>query len=93
SDEKGRRYLRYFLMKTSKGDNFHPIDKAWLPTDAVSIIEDVVDELKIMTAAARSTAQEMRITDGPDLRWVEPFTEEHRFYIADLEALGISMTA
>lgn len=93
SDEKGRRYLHYFLMKTSKGDNFHPIDKAWLPTDAVSIIEDVVDELKCLTDAARSTAREMRITDGPDLRWIVPYAEDHRFYIADMEALGFSMTA
>ncbi len=42
ADSEGRRFLRYFLMKTSKGDNFHPVDKAWLPTDAVSIIEDVI---------------------------------------------------
>lgn len=90
TDSEGRRYLRYFLMKTSKGDNAHPIDKAWLPTDAVSIIEDVITELTDITQAARSTAQEMRIVGGPDLRWIEPYAEEHRFYIADLEALGFS---
>ena len=90
ADSEGRRYIRYFLMKTSKGDNAHPIDKAWLPTDAVSIIEDVITELTDITQAARSTAQEMRIVGGPDLRWIEPYAVDHRFYIADLEALGFS---
>jgi len=90
ADSEGRRFLRYFLMKTSKGDNFHPVDKAWLPTDAVSIIEDVITELTDITQAARSTAQEMRIVGGPDLRWIEPYAVDHRFYIADLEALGFS---
>lgn len=90
TDSEGRRYLRYFLMKTSKGDSAHPIEKSWLPTDAVSIIEDVIIELTHITQAARSTAQQMRIVGGPDLRWIKPYAEEHRFYIADLEALGFS---
>lgn len=89
-DAEGRRYLGYFLMKTSKGDNAHPIEKVWLPTDAVSIVEDVVSELTDITQAARSTAKVMRATGGPDLRWIEPYAEDHRFYIADLEALGFS---
>ncbi|MCP1443153.1 site-specific recombinase XerD [Pseudomonas sp. GGS8] len=90
SDSEGRKYLRFFLMKTSKGDNSHPIDRTWLPTDAVSIVEDVIAELTDITRAARSTAQEMRITGGPDLRWIAPFAEDHRFYIADLDALGFT---
>lgn len=89
-DAEGRRYLGYFLMKTSKGDNAHPIDKVWLPTDAVSIVEDVVSELTDITRAARSTAEVMRATGGPDLRWIEPYADDHRFYIADLEELGFS---
>lgn len=89
-DAEGRRYLGYFLMKTSKGDNAHPIDKVWLPTDAVSIVEDVVSELTDITQAARSTAEVMRAKGGPDLRWIEPYAEDHRFYIADLEELGFS---
>ncbi|QVI74896.1 integrase [Pseudomonas syringae] len=89
-DAEGRRYLGYFLMKTSKGDNAHPIEKVWLPTDAVSIVEDVVAELTDITQAARCTAKVMRATGGPDLRWIEPYAEDHRFYIADLEELGFS---
>ncbi|WP_122468447.1 integrase [Pseudomonas viridiflava] len=90
ADSEGRRYLRYFLMKTSKGDNAHPIDRVWLPTDAISIVEDVVSELTGITRAARSTAEVMRATGGPDLRWIEPYADDHRFYIADLEELGFS---
>lgn len=90
ADSEGRKYLRYFLMKTSKGDSAHPIDKVWLPTEAISIVEDVLSELTDVTQAARSTAKEMRATGGPDLRWIEPYADNHRFYIADLEALGFS---
>jgi site-specific recombinase XerD len=90
ADSEGRKYLLYFLMKTSKGDNAHPIEKAWLPTDAIPIVEDVIAELTEITQAARSAAQEMRSTGGPDLRWIEPYADDHRFYIADLEGLGFS---
>ncbi|OZO04551.1 integrase [Pseudomonas sp. IB20] len=90
ADSEGRRYLRYFLMKANKGDNAHPIDKAWLPTEAVPIVEDLVSELSTISHAARSTAEEMRITGGPDLRWIKPYGDDHRFYIADLEELGFS---
>ncbi|MEJ8321129.1 integrase [Pseudomonas oryzihabitans] len=90
SDADGRRYLRYFLMKTSKGDNVHPIDKVWLPKDAVTIVEDVVSELTEITREARSTAKEMRATDGPDLRWIEPYADDHKFYVAGLKILGFN---
>jgi integrase len=91
-DADGRRYLKYFLMKTSLGDNHHPIDRVWLPSEAAPIIEDVIGELTAMTLAARSTAVEMRKTGGPDLRWITPYADDCRFYIADLEALGFSFT-
>ncbi|WP_153005854.1 integrase [Pseudomonas sp. SC11] len=90
SDADGRRYLRYFLMKTSKGDNVHPIDKIWLPKEAITIVEDVVSELTEITREARSTAKEMRATNGPDLRWVEPYADDHKFYLAGLKILGFN---
>ncbi|EPJ2812839.1 integrase [Pseudomonas putida] len=90
SDAEGRRFLRYFTMKTSLGDNLHPIDKVWLPSESVPILEDVVEELEVMTRLARSTAVEMRRTNGPDLRWLAEYPDKQRLYIPDLEKLGLS---
>lgn len=90
NDGEGRHYLNYFLMKTSLGDHVHPIEKLWIPTEAVPIVEDVIQELNEMTHSARSTAVEMRSTGGPDLRWLQSYSDDHKFYIADLEELGFS---
>lgn len=89
-DEEGQAYLEYFPRKSSRGDIFSPKRKLYLPSKTVSIIEDVINELMELTATARSTAEQMQKTHGPDLRFLDAISDDQRLYAADLERLGIS---
>ncbi|MDE1464763.1 hypothetical protein [Spartinivicinus poritis] len=90
SDLNGKRYLEYFPRKASRGDVFTPKRKLYLPSEVVSIVESVVNELKLITSAPRRTAVEMCRVKGPDLTFMEHIGKEHKLYKADLIGLGIN---
>lgn len=89
-DDEGQAYIEYFPRKASRGEVFTPKRKLYLPTATVSIIKEVFDELEDLTASARSTAEQMQKTNGPDLRFLEAVSDEQRLYAADLKEMGIS---
>ncbi|ENE0620206.1 TPA: integrase [Escherichia coli] len=91
-DDEGNGYIEYFPRKTSRGDVFTPKRKLYLPSEVKPIVEEVLNELADLTAAARETAEEMHKTRGPDLRFLEQIPSEQRLYASDIKELGISDT-
>ncbi len=89
-DEQGRSYLKYFPRKQSKGDTFTPIRNLYLPTEVVPIIEPIISELNDLCNAARETAKEMQITQGPHLFFILDFPDDKKLYKDDLEKMGFS---
>lgn len=89
-DEEGKAYFEYFPKKSSLGESFTPKRKLYLPSEVVTIVAEVFDELIESTADARSTANEMQKSGGPDLRFLETIPEEQKLYANDLKRLGIS---
>lgn len=91
-DIDNREYLEYFPRKTSQGDTFTPRRKLYMPSDVLSILHNVIDELDEMCASSRETALEMHLTKGVDLRFLNHLSDKQKLYKQDLEALGIPPT-
>ncbi|MGO3124269.1 MAG: hypothetical protein ACTIKR_09635, partial [Advenella sp.] len=91
-DEQGNAYIEYFPKKTSRGDVFTPKRRLYLPSDVVHIVAEMFDEIVELTAAARSTAEEMLRVNGPDLRFLQIVPDNKRLYRSDITEIGISET-
>ena len=89
-DEGGSAYLEYFPRKASRGDVFTPKRRLYLPSEVTPIVSKVMTELVEITAAARSTAEEMEKVGGPDLRFLENIPEDKKLYGANCAEMGIS---
>lgn len=89
-DDQGRAYLKYFPRKTSRGDVFTPMRNLYLPTETALIVEPIISELKKACSLARETAAEMQESMGPNVIFLNSFSDEERFYKEDILRLGIS---
>lgn len=86
--ESGRASLYYFPKKQSKGRNFTPRKKIWLPTKIVGTVNDIINEISALTAPTRETAEHMYSSQRADTRNIESYPSEH-LYGSDLEALNV----
>lgn len=93
TDEEGRGYLNYFPRKHSKGEVFTPIKKFFIPTDCVSILRPIIEELKELCKSARATASEMQVNNGPDLNRFIDLDDNKKLYKKDLVILGLPETS
>jgi len=91
-DAEGRAFLNYFPRKISQGDVHTPSEKLYIPTDMVDIVEPIIVELDKYCSAARNTAVEMSLANGPDLTFLMGMSEDQRLYKNDLKNFGISPT-
>lgn len=91
-DEDQRGFIEYFPRKTSLGDVLTPKRRLYLPSEVLPIVVDVLAELIDLTSDVREVAEEMHSFKGPDLRFLEEMPDEKRFYLADLQDIGISHT-
>lgn len=89
-DSYQNAFIEYFPRKASWGDVFTPKRKLYLPSEVVPIVRDVLNELILLTAFARSTSEEMQKVGGPDLRFIADIPDSRRLYISDLVELGLS---
>lgn len=92
-DEDGLAYLKYFPRKKSQGNVYTPIEKLYIPTASIEIIEPVVSELNETCSAARETASIMEINNGPDISLFANISESKRLYKEDLENISIPVKA
>ncbi|PHM56852.1 integrase [Xenorhabdus sp. KK7.4] len=91
-DDEQNAFIEYFPRKVSQGDLFTPKRNLYLPSEVVPIVGNVLDELIELTAEARSTAEEMHSSQGPDLRFLDEVSERKQLYIDDLLDMGVSHT-
>ena len=47
--QDGVAYLEYFPRKTSKGNTFTPKRKLWLPSQTLSLLREVIEEIRCLT--------------------------------------------
>ena len=92
TDNEDRVFIEYFPRKQSRGDTFTPLRRLYLPTATIPIITDILLELEQCCLPARTTAAEMRRTNGPDLTFLAPIPNDKRLYTNDLVKLGLSPT-
>jgi integrase len=85
----GERYVYTFPGKASRGDDYTPMEKVYVPTAAEWIIEECVEEFRELSAAPRETAIEMFSVEGPDLRFLKGMADDHRLYKEDLLYFGL----
>lgn len=89
SDINGERYVYTFPGKASRGDEYTPKERVFIPSEAEWIIDECVSEFRHLSQGPRETAVEMRRYKGPDLRFLTSVSENHRFYKEDLEGFGL----
>ena len=88
-DLNGERFIYTFPGKAARGDAFNPKERVFLPSKAEWLIEACIDEFAVLSSGPRATATEMRRVGGPDIRFLQGFLDDHRFYINDLRGLGL----
>ncbi|HFG1810878.1 TPA: integrase [Vibrio cholerae] len=89
-DEDQKAFIEYFPRKATLGDLFTPKRKLYLPSEVVTIVKDVLDEVRAATDSVRITAEEMHRSRGPDIRFLNKIPEKRKLYIDDLLKMGIS---
>ncbi|GHA76964.1 integrase [Cognatilysobacter bugurensis] len=89
SSPDGRKAIRYFPRKASRGCATSAYRDCWLPTATVEVVGDVVEEARQLCSAARATARVVRLTGGPDLSSIAHLTEEQRVWRGDLAELRL----
>lgn len=93
SYDKGQNaFIEYFPRKASRGEVFTPKRRLYLPSEVCPLVSDVLNELSALTAVARSAADEMHKTRGPDLRFLDNIPEDKKLFASDLADIGISHT-
>lgn len=93
SDEDKNSFIQYFPRKASRGDLFTPKRKLYLPSEVAPIVGNVLSELAGLIAEARSTAEEMHRSKGPDLRFLKNLSKQKKLYVEDLQEIGVSHSA
>ena len=88
--QDGVAYLEYFPRKTSKGNTFTPKRKLWLPSQILSLLREVIEEIRCLTRDCRDTALEMLKSQDIDARFLE--NQPEQLFSSDLMILGISPT-
>lgn len=88
--QDGVAYLEYFPRKTSKGNTFTPKRKLWLPSQTLSLLREVIEEIRCLTRDCRDTALEMLKSQDIDARFLE--NQPEQLFSSDLMILGISPT-
>lgn len=89
-DEDQKAFVEYFPRKASRGDLFTPKRKLYLPSEVLTIVTDVIDEVRAATDSVRMTAEEMHLSRGPDIRFLNKIPKKRKLYIDDLRKLGVS---
>lgn len=93
NDDEGRSYIEYFPRKQSFGDSFTPLRRLFLPTQVVTIVDDVIKELDQLCVPARETASIMQEVKGPDLTLLDAIPAVQRFYKHHLKDIGLPKSA
>ena len=88
--QDGVAYLEYFPRKTSKGNTFTPKRKLWLPSQTLSLLREVIEEIRCLTRDCRDTALEMLKSQDIDARFLE--NQPEQLFSSDLIILGVSPT-
>ena len=88
--QDGVAYLEYFPRKTSKGNTFTPKRKLWLPSQTLSLLREVIEEIRCLTRDCRDTALEMLKSQDIDARFLE--NQPEQLFSSDLVILGVSPT-
>ena len=88
--QDGVAYLEYFPRKTSKGNTFTPKRKLWLPSQTLTLLREVIEEIRYLTRACRDTALEMLKSQDIDARFLE--NQPEQLFSSDLVILGVSPT-
>ncbi|MFX9106047.1 integrase [Acinetobacter baumannii] len=88
--QDGVAYLEYFPRKTSKGNTFTPKRKLWLPSQTLSLLREVIEEIRYLTRDCRDTALEMLKSQDIDARFLE--NQPEQLFSSDLIILGVSPT-
>ena len=88
--QDGVAYLEYFPRKTSKGNTFTPKRKLWLPSQTLTLLREVIEEIRYLTRACRDTALEMLKSQDIDARFLE--NQPEQLFSSDLIILGVSPT-
>ena len=88
--QDGVAYLEYFPRKTSKGNTFTPKGKLWLPSQTLSLLREVIEEIRCLTRDCRDTALEMLKSQDIDARFLE--NQPEQLFSSDLIILGVSPT-
>ena len=86
--QDGVAYLEYFPRKTSKGNTFTPKRKLWLPSQTLSLLREVIEEIRCLTRDCRDTALEMLKSQDIDARFLE--NQPEQLFSSDLIILGVS---
>ena len=86
--QDGVAYLEYFPRKTSKGNTFTPKRKLWLPSQTLSLLREVIEEIRYLTRDCRDTALEMLKSQDIDARFLE--NQPEQLFSSDLIILGVS---
>ena len=88
--QDGVAYLEYFPRKTSKGNTFTPKRKLWLPSQTLSLLREVIEEIRCLTRDCMDTALEMLKSQDIDARFLE--NQPEQLFSSDLIILGVSPT-
>lgn len=88
-DEEGNAYIEYFPRKASRGDVFTPKRRLYLPTEVITIVDDVLIEIAEVTAEARAAARYMAENGKADTRFLGKISSEQKLFKVDLTQLGI----
>ncbi|PWG64152.1 integrase [Spiribacter halobius] len=88
-DEEGRGYVEVFGRKQSVGEVFTPSRQVFCMSEAVDVVAEALIEAQVVCAPPREVAAQMRLQQGPDLRFLEDEPKERRYRNADLAALGL----